>query len=295
MTNSLEFEEHEEHLRGSLREDAVDRDVTTRSLPDPERPIRGEVVAREPGVLAGTQVFRWVFELLPKIDPSLPPDEIDVLTPIDDGESVSPGDTVGELSGSARTVLSGERVALNYLQQLSGVATKTRRLVEVADPHGVDVHDTRKTVPHGRKLQKYAVRCGGGHNHRMDLSEAVMVKDNHKATAGGLRNYLENLRTDRPVIVEVHGTNELEVVDEFLGTTDAFDIEIIMLDNFQSSEVSGVAGTVPDRVDLEISGGIDENNIERYCSSGVDRVSVGALTHSFDSLDLSLTVSSLPA
>jgi len=176
-----------------------------------------------------------------------------------------------------------------YDQQLSGVATTVRKLVDLAEPHGVEVCDTRKTVPHMRRLQKYAVRKGGATNHRMDLSETVLVKDNHKELAGGLENYLDLLTTDRSVIVEIHNMDELVILKDYRGTED-FDIDIVMLDNFEPTDVKTVVRDLPDEWTAEVSGGITTDNIQAYCSTGVDRVSVGAITHSFDSLDLSLSI-----
>jgi nicotinate-nucleotide pyrophosphorylase (carboxylating) len=288
MGTELDPTEYDEHLLTSLEEDAVDRDVTTEVL-NPNQPVQGQVKAREKGVLAGRELFKRIFELLPEVSSRLDLDSPTVRKLVEDGGQVVTDQTVVELTGPARAILAGERVALNYLQQLSGVATTVRKLVDLAEPHGVEVCDTRKTVPHMRRLQKYAVRKGGATNHRMDLSETVLVKDNHKELAGGLENYLDLLTTDRSVIVEIHNMDELVILKDYRGTED-FDIDIVMLDNFESTDVKTVVRDLPDEWTAEVSGGITTDNIQAYCSTGVDRVSVGAITHSFDSLDLSLSI-----
>lgn len=282
------------HLRRTLGEDSVFQDVTTRALPQPHRSVSGEFIVRENGVLAGRRLVGLTFDMLADA-PEFPDDSPAVSWTRDDGQSLESGTTVAKIEGPASTVLSGERIALNYLQQLSGVATLTHRLVGAADPYDVSVYDTRKTAPHLRQLQKYAVRCGGGNNHRMDLSEAVMVKDNHKALAGGLEPYLENLVTTKPVVVEIHDESELGTILEGLdrGVYD-FDIEVLMLDNFTSDLIEKAVERIPASVETEVSGGIGPDNIKRYCEAGPDRVSVGALTHSFDSLDISLNLTSYP-
>lgn len=290
--NNLPEDQLRSHLRRSLGEDSVFEDVTTRALPRPHRPVNAAFLSREPGVLAARTMVDLTFEMLAEA-PEFPDEVPSVHWQVEDGDSVEAGETLARIEGPASTVLSGERIALNYLQQLSGVASLTHRLVQAASPHGVDVYDTRKTVPHLRRLQKYAVRCGGGKNHRMNLSEAVMVKDNHKALAGGLKPYLDDLETDRPVIVEIHDETELETVTS--GLADGcynFDIEVLMLDNFSPEMIQRASDRLPESVQTEVSGGIGAENILEYCKAGPDRVSVGALTHSFDSLDISLKFSS---
>lgn len=289
MGIELDPTEYDEHLLRSLREDAVNRDITTEGLPDPDQIVEAQVESRDKGVLVGVGLFERIFALLPDLSSRFTGEVPTVQRFYQDGDEVQLDQTILELTGPAQSILAGERVALNYLQQLSGVATATRQLTDLADPHDVEVCDTRKTVPHFRPLQKYAVRQGGGINHRMDLSEAVMIKDNHKNLAGGLRNYLEVLETDRPVIVEIHDVNELPVLEDFRYSED-FDIHIVMLDNFEPSDLKTVTLNLPEEWAAEVSGGINMENIEAYCSTGIDRVSVGAVTHSFDSLDLSLSI-----
>lgn len=269
-----------EHLLVSLVEDLGDGDVTTTSVVDETQSARANIRAKETGVLAGRKLAGLTFELLHR-EFMQKQSNLEIEWKYPDGKKVNPGKVVAEIEGDVETILTGERVALNYLQQLSGVASLTHRFVEIADPYDVKIYDTRKTSPHHRNIQKYAVRCGGGNNHRVNLSEAVMIKDNHKELAGGLRPALQSLETDVPVVVEIHDETELEVLEDF-------DIDVIMLDNFDTSEVKQLVPRLPEGPEVEVSGGIDLNTVESYCQAGIDRVSVGALTHSPRSMDLSL-------
>jgi nicotinate-nucleotide pyrophosphorylase (carboxylating) len=284
--NDLELEEH---VLTSLREDRADKDVTSQALPNPDTPVEAKLIARESGTICGVDLFQRVFDNLTNLHYFSGTDSVDVDLKTEDGDSVSSDQTLATVSGPADSILAGERTALNYLQQLSGVASRTATMVEIAEPHGIDIYDTRKTIPHHRVLQKYAVHCGGGQNHRLNLSEAVMVKDTHKSIAGGLRRYLDHLSTEKPVVVEIHDPDELEQLHTISDSgTDSFDIEIIMLDNFRPEDVEQLVDRNPQSLTVEVSGGIRLDNLERYCRTGADRISVGALTHSFDSLDLSL-------
>lgn len=290
--NDLPEDKLRSHLRQTFAEDTVGNDVTTRSLPGGGRRIEAELLVRDGGILSGRKMATMTFNMLSET-PEFPDEPPEVDWNVRDGDKLRDGSVIATLTGPASTLLSGERIALNYLQQLSGVASFTHRLVKRARKHGVDVYDTRKTVPHFRLLQKYAVRCGGGHNHRMNLSEAVMVKDNHKSIAGGLGNYLENLNTDRPVIVELHNAEELEVLKSKIQEgKQNFDIKVLMLDNFSPGDVADLVEEIPGTIEVEVSGGIRTDNIEAYCKAGPDRVSVGALTHSFESTDISMTLTS---
>jgi len=280
------------HVRTTLKEDRVGSDPTTASLETPTRRVEARLLSKESGVMCGLDLFERCFELLPEVHASVGSDSVTCQRHVQDGDITEAGQTVASLTGPANGLLSGERVALNYLQQLSGVATRTHRMVQVAGDYDVEVYDTRKTVPHHRALQKYAVRCGGGQNHRHTLADAVLVKDNHKVIAGDLQTYLDRLRTDLPVIVEVHEPDEIGVLSQYIEEgSENFDIDIIMLDNFDIPEVEEALSQLPHSAIVELSGGIRRFNLESYCRTGADRVSVGALTHSFDSLDLSLEFS----
>lgn len=279
-----------DHIQEALEEDHASRDATTRQLEEPQTEVNASLISREQGILAGLDVFRKTFKTLASMQNQS--DNVTFDAKHQDGDSVEKSESIGTINGPANLVLPAERVALNYLQQMSGMATVTNELVQIAAPHDIRVLDTRKTVPHYRKFQKYAVGVGGGENHRMNLEEAIMVKDNHKIISGGLDSYLRGLRTDKPVVVEIHDQSELDTLIELdSNDSDIFDIDIIMLDNFTCDAVKKAVGTTPDRYKLEISGGITRENIESYCKTGVDQISVGALTHSFRSLDLSLKLS----
>lgn len=285
--------ELEEHVHRSLQEDATEHDLTTQTLRNPSQTVQAELIAQEDGILAGLKLFTLTFRCMTdRIHSIENVTDLQIEKFLSDGKEFSTGQTLVNLKGPASLILPAERVALNYLQQLSGVATKTYRFVETANNYGVRIYDTRKTIPHHRELQKYAVRCGGGYNHRMTLSDAVMIKDNHKMVAGGLSSYLKNLQTNKPVILEIHNVEEIKSIRGIKSDPpDNFDIDILMLDNFSPSRARSVIEQVSLDVTFEVSGGISEKNLEPYCRTGADRLSVGALTHSFDSLDLSLRLS----
>lgn len=270
----------DEHVKASLQEDLAGGDITSRQTLKKGLEGRATAVSRDPGVVAGSQLVTKVYSVLPEIDNVSKPRSLEFNWLVDDGEKIEKEQKLFEVKGELYHLLAGERIALNYLQQLSGVATETFRMVEVAREFGVDIYDTRKTIPHHRLLQKYAVSCGGGKNHRLTLGEAVMIKDNHKLAAGGLRKALGRLETERPLIVEIHEQKELNIISDF-------DIDVLMLDNMQPELVRDIVLGLPENQIVEISGGITMDNLKQYCKTGVDRISVGSLTHSFDSLDVS--------
>ena len=267
-----------EHIQTSLKEDIGSGDITTEATVAAQLVGKGSLVSREEGVVAGVGLVGLIYKQLATQFPGEPEFEFSPLKT--DGEKIGENELIAEIEGPLNLLLTGERVALNYLQQLSGVATATARLVAIAAPYAVKIYDTRKTVPHLRLLQKYAVCCGGGYNHRISLADAVMIKDNHKLAAGGLKNALEKLNFDGEIVVEIHDSCELAEIANF-------DIDVLMLDNMKPEQVKEIIPDLPAGVEIEISGGINEQNIEPYCEAGVDRVSVGSLTHSFKSLDIS--------
>jgi nicotinate-nucleotide pyrophosphorylase (carboxylating) len=262
----------------ALAEDRVEADVTTGALLAFDRPVRAEVRAKAAGVISGTGVFE---KTMRTVDPGLK-----VTIAKADGSPVLPGDLVLEIFGRESSILKGERAALNFLQRLSGIATLTRRFVEKLQPYRTVLLDTRKTTPGMRYLEKRAVRDGGGSNHRLNLEEMAMVKDNHIAMAGGIGPAVERVRAACPgkkLEVEVGNIRELE---EAL----ALGVERVMLDNFPLDQVRRAVALNRGRSKLEISGNVTLDNIAEKAASGVDFVSVGALTHSFQSLDLSLDI-----
>ncbi|MBM4036538.1 MAG: carboxylating nicotinate-nucleotide diphosphorylase [Planctomycetes bacterium] len=273
-------------LEAALAEDIGPGDTTSNAVIPAETVATGRFVARERGVLAGGPLLPPLFR---KLDKAI---EIRLLK--DDGEALAKGDIIATISGPARAVLAGERVALNFLQRLSGIATMTRRFVERATPHGAKVLDTRKTTPGWRYLEKYAVRAGGGTNHRMGLYDQVLIKDNHllvaerrwpgRAVAGAI----EAARAAAPggIRIEV----EADSLDQVRQAIEA-GADIILLDNMTDEAmrqaVAMVRGREP-RPLLEASGGVTEERVAAIAATGVDWISVGALTHSAPALDIAL-------
>jgi len=268
-------------------------DVTTALLPEPLRQAEGrwELRAREAGRFCGR-------ELLAPLSAELAPEvRLEWIAPGDDGRAVQPGETLARLSGRVCQMLAAERVLLNFLQRLSGVATLTARYVErIAGTHA-KVYDTRKTLPGWRDLDKYAVRCGGGHNHRRGLYDAVLIKDNHIAgvPTGRLAHTLMDMLTrlaaqgPPPAFVEVECDDLAQVAETFK----VVGIDVVLLDNFSPEQVARAAAMRDDlglrgKVELEASGGITLETITGYARAGADRLSVGALTHSAAAMDLAL-------
>lgn len=270
-------------IRRALEEDIGPGDITTELTVPEKRLGRGVILAKARGVIAGLEVARLVFA---ELDSSLSFQAF-----LSDGDAVSPGMAVAEIKGRARSLLTGERVALNFLQRLSGIATATRELVELVRPYPVRVVDTRKTTPGLRALEKYAVRVGGGHNHRFGLYDAVLIKDNHIVAAGGLAAAVAAVRGQIPhtMTVEVE-VETLEQLEEALKT----EADIIMLDNMDPETLRVAVERVRlvrqkgHKVLLEASGGVSTENIVAIAQTGVDLISVGRLTHSVRALDLSL-------
>jgi len=269
----------EKIIRLALDEDRVDADVTTLAMRAFDRPVQAEVVAKQAGVISGVQVVERTFKM---VDPGI---RLTVLK--GDGDSVAAGDRVMLIEGLESAILRGERTALNFLQRLSGIATTTRAVVDRLDGTGVVLLDTRKTTPGMRLLEKKAVRDGGGRNHRLHLEEMAMVKDNHIRMAGSITAAVAAVRRAFPqqrIEVEVKTLAEFE---EAHGLR----VDMIMLDNFPPERIAEAVARNRPRVQLEVSGNITPGNIREKAVPGIDFISMGALTHSFASLDLSLEVS----
>ncbi|MBX3268890.1 MAG: carboxylating nicotinate-nucleotide diphosphorylase [Sandaracinaceae bacterium] len=268
----------DEIVRRALTEDLARGDLTTDATVPPD--VRGAPVlrARESLVVAGLDVFEAAFLA---VDPSLSVERL-----VADGARVAPGEIAARVSGAAASILKGERVALNLVQRMSGVATATRRLVD-ALPAGsrTRVTDTRKTTPGLRALERYAVRCGGGHNHREDLGAGVLIKDNHVAACGSVTVAIERARAHAPhttrIECEVDTTAQL---DEAL----AAGADIIMLDNFDDATLADAVARVGGRAFIEVSGNVTPERIARIAEAGVDAISVGGITHSARAVDLGL-------
>ena len=263
----------------ALAEDAPFGDVTSQVFVPADAVARGSVVAREPGVLAGADVLRQTFTT---VDP-----EVVVELLMADGERFAAGDVLARVTGPARAVLQGERVALNLVQRMSGIATLTSRYVEAVAGTDVRVVDTRKTTPGLRALERHAVRCGGGHNHRFSLSDAVMAKDNHLALVPDVTAAIRAARAQIP------HTMHLEVEVDRLGQIEpvlAGGVDTIMLDNFTLDDLRTGVEIVAGRAVVEASGGVRLDTITAIAETGVDVISVGALTHGVRALDLGLDV-----
>ena len=265
-----------------LAEDIGRGDLTTSAVVPPTALTSGRFLAKQPLIVAGLDIVRAVFA---ELDPS-------VLIQIRsaDGEQVSAGETIALVSGSARAILSGERVALNLLQRLSGIATLTRRYVDAVKGTNARIVDTRKTTPGLRILEKYAVRVGGGQNHRMGLDDGVLIKDNHIAIAGGLR---EAVLAGRGALPHMHKIQiEVENLDQ-LREALKLGVDAVLLDNMSPAETREAVRAVRSsadghRVVIESSGGITLETTRQYAEAGVDLISVGALTHSAPAVDISL-------
>jgi nicotinate-nucleotide pyrophosphorylase (carboxylating) len=264
-------------IDNALAEDLGPGDLTTEALIDRSVKGKARLVAKEEIVLAGIEVFGSVFS---RLDP-----EIAVECCFKDGDVVPSGRDIGVVEGSLQGILSGERIALNFLQHLSGIATLTRRYVDKTDPSKVRVIDTRKTTPGLRVLEKYAVRAGGGFNHRFGLFDGVLIKDNHIAAAGSISKAVEKIRANVPHTVKI----EVEV-DDLGGLEEAMraGADAILLDNMSIGEMKEAVSRAGGRVPLEASGGITLESIEAISQTGVNLISVGAITHSARSVDMSL-------
>lgn len=261
-----------------LAEDVDGGDITTDSIIDGQDKSEAVIVAKEDGVIAGHRLARGVFQAL---DPEIVYNERK-----SDGSFVRTGDTVVRISGKTRAILSGERTALNILQRLSGVATTTRRFVDQIAGNKAKILDTRKTTPGMRVLEKYAVRMGGGDNHRINLNDMALIKENHITAAGSIHKAVQSVRKafpDRPVEVEVRNMDELE---QALREP----VDRIMLDNWSTEEMKKGVARVDGRVELEASGNMSLERVREVAETGVDLISVGSITHSYKSLDLSLLI-----
>ena len=259
----------------ALAEDVGQGDVTTEATVSPETVGAAELLVNEPGVVCGLHAAEAVFRAL---DPDV---EFEALVP--EGSIVECPTTVAVVSGSERAILTGERVALNFLGRLSGVATLTKSYVDAIAGTEAAILDTRKTTPGLRALEKHAVECGGGRNHRFGLDDGVLVKDNHLRAAGSIAKAVESLRATTILPIEVE-CDTLEQVSEAL----AAGVDAILLDNMTLVELSSAVALVGGRARLEASGGVTLENVRAVAETGVDEISVGALTHSARSLDVSL-------
>jgi nicotinate-nucleotide pyrophosphorylase (carboxylating) len=263
----------------ALAEDIGPGDITTDNLVDASAAGRGEIVAKQDLVIAGLDIAQRVFQRLD--------DGIVFEASFKDGDLVTNGSTVVTMSGRLAAMLSAERTALNFLQRLSGIATQVHEYVSQLKGHAVKLLDTRKTTPGWRELEKYAVRIGGGTNHRMGLYDAVLIKDNHIAAAGGIAEAVSRVKDKVPasVTIEVETTS----LDEVQQALDA-GAHIIMLDNMDLDQIRAAVDRVSGQAQLEVSGGITRDQLTALAATGIDLISSGALTHSAGAVDLSMRI-----
>jgi nicotinate-nucleotide pyrophosphorylase (carboxylating) len=268
-------------IKNAIAEDLGDGDHTSLSTIPAGAQGKAKLIIKEDGVLAGIELALAIFN---QIDPLLKTEVF-----LEDGALVKYGDIAFTVEGSTHSILLAERLVLNCMQRMSGIATKTRRIVEVLKPYGTQILDTRKTTPGLRMLEKWSVKIGGGVNHRIGLYDMILIKDNHVDYAGGIANainaahqYLQNTGRNLEIEVEVRNLEELNQV------LDTGKVNRIMLDNFNFDDLKTAVKIIDHKYTTEASGGIVEENIAQYAACGVDFISMGALTHSVKSLDMSL-------
>lgn len=264
-------------LKKALCEDRAWEDITSEILIPPSAQGQAALVAHQLGILCGLNVAETCFRLYDK--------NIRFKALRTDGARIKPGDIIARVKGPLRSLLSCERVGLNFLNHLSGIATLTSAFADKVRPYGTRIYDTRKTTPLWRDLEKYAVRVGGGYNHRKNLSEALFIKDNHIDACGGIEKALgiifQRKKVPRPLIVEVRNLQQVK-------TAVRYPVDLILLDNMKPSMIEKTLKYKGKRIEFEISGGINLKNVERYAQTGVSRISIGALTHSSKTLDISM-------
>jgi len=268
----------------ALDEDAPFGDITSQTLIPAGTTAQAQLVAREPGVFAGVDVYSIAMST---VDAS-----VSVVLHVEDGDAFETGTVLADITGPARAVLQAERVALNLIQRMCGIATLTAVYVAAVGEHPVRVVDTRKTTPGLRALERHAVRCGGGHNHRYSLSDAVMAKDNHLAVMGDVTQALRQAALDLPHTTHIEvEVDRLEQIDAVLESGAA---DTIMLDNFSLEDLRAGVALIDGRALVEASGGVTLDAIGDIAATGVDIISVGALTHSVRALDLGLDITLQP-
>ena len=263
----------------AFEEDIGIGDITTESTVTPSQKGIGTLLAKSDGILAGLPIVERTFS---KLDSGLSFHAF-----VNDGDTIRKGASIAEVRGNAKAILIGERTALNFLQRLSGVATLTSQFVKAVTAYDVQIVDTRKTTPGWRAIQKYAVRVGGGHNHRFGLYDGILIKDNHIVAAGGISNAVKSARLAAPHTTKIEV--EVETIDQ---VKEALDVkaDILLLDNMAPEMMRQVVKIVDKRAITEASGGITLDNVQTVASTGVDIISVGALTHSAMPMDISLNL-----
>ena len=264
-------------ILSALQEDITSEDITTNSVMPCYQLGEVELICKEDGVIAGLDVFRRVFELLDE--------KTEVSFAVKDGDFVTNGQKIGLVKGDIRVLLSGERTALNYLQRMSGIATYTRKIADLLEGTNTKLLDTRKTTPNMRVFEKYAVKVGGGYNHRYNLSDGILLKDNHIGAAGGVKEAVTMAKEYAPFVRKIEV--EVENLDMLREALEA-GADIIMLDNMSVEDMKEAVKLCKGKAETECSGNVTKENVARLVDIGVDYISSGALTHSSPILDLSL-------
>lgn len=266
----------DDYIKNALKEDMPFGDVTTENLITNDSYCTVDLISKEDGIIAGLPVFERTFYHLGAV-------KIEYF--IEEGSKVSKGSLIAKITGKTSIVLMGERVALNYLQRMSGIATLTNKYTEVLQGYNTTLLDTRKTTPNMRPFEKYAVTVGGGMNHRYSLSDSIMLKDNHLDYAGGIKNAVETVRKKASFVRKIEVECEtLDMVKEALDCN----VEIIMLDNMDNSTIKEALKLIQGKALVEVSGNITLERLKELANLGVDFISSGALTHSYSSFDISM-------
>lgn len=268
---------YDDVIKTALKEDIGSGDITTAATVAPGKSADGNFLAKEDGVICGLPVLARVFTLLD--------DDVVVRPKVEEGAWVKKGDLIAGISGPARAILTGERVALNFLQLLSAIATRTRLAVEEVAAAKAVIADTRKTTPGLRALEKYAVAVGGGSNHRFNLADGILIKDNHISAAGGISAAVANARKAASHLLKIEV--EVETLPQ-IGEALSCGVDVIMLDNMSIEEMKKAVTLIDGRALVEASGNMGEKDLKEVAKTGVDIISVGALTHSIKAMDISL-------
>jgi len=264
-------------ILSALKEDITSEDVSTNSVMPSYKEGEAELICKEDGILCGMQVFERVFTLMD--------DNVSIESYAHDGDKIVKGQLIARIRGDIRVILSGERTALNYLQRMSGIATYTNSVAKLLEGSKTTLLDTRKTTPNNRIFEKYSVRVGGGSNHRYNLSDGVLLKDNHIGAAGSVKKAISMAKEYAPFVRKIEV--EVENFDMVREAVEA-GADIIMLDNMTHEELSQAVEYIAGRAEIEVSGNVSKENIEQYVNLNIDYISSGALTHSAPILDLSL-------
>lgn len=265
------------YILSALQEDITSEDVSTNAVIREPRLGEVDLICKEEGIICGLDVFARVFELIDQ--------EVEVTIFVKDGDLVKVGEKMAKVRGDVRALLTGERTALNYLQRMSGIATYTHSVAALLEGTGIQLLDTRKTSPNNRIFEKYAVRIGGGHNHRYNLTDGVLLKDNHIGAAGGVKEAVAMAKAYAPFVRKIEV--EVETIDMVKDAVEA-GADIIMLDNMTPEIMEEAIALIDRRAEIEISGNVTKENIEKIKDLGVNYISSGALTHSAPILDISL-------